>query len=115
MIFPPVVNRDLLLIRPKAPYFQWAGDVFDMSAEAARADLEGGAQAWLIRPTRGEVMDEATLKKHYRAVFKEALESWCTDEERWPRPLAFKLFQEWFDWEYFPMVLDLCKEPLVRE
>ncbi len=115
MFFPPVVNRDLLLVRPREPYWRWAAAVEGMTPEAVKAELEGGAQAWLIRESRADRLDEAWLKKHYKTIFEEHLEAWCTDEELWPSPRPYARFKEWFEWEYHQMVLDLCKENLERE
>lgn len=52
-----------------------------------------------------EVTDEL-LEPHWKAIFQELLEAWCTHRKSWPHPRSLAMFREWFHIEYCSLVLD---------
>lgn len=42
------------------------------------------------------------------ALLDRGRELRCSDEDAWPTPLSFELFEEWFEIHFSPLVQDLC-------
>jgi len=55
------------------------------------------------------------VRKHYREIFEQALDSWMTDASVWPDKRDLRTFRKWFDVEYHDFLVDLCDEPLFSE
>jgi len=55
------------------------------------------------------------LKAHWRVIFKEELEGWCTDENTWPKSRNEALFRAWFKLELCTIVFDVGKTALKIE
>ena len=61
----------------------------------------------LIPDEYGEFTYEKFIKKIYKQIFEEQLESWMTDSDVWPKKRNYKTFKKWFDvlcsdmtWDY---------------
>ena len=80
-----------------------------------REDMEGlndDESLYLIPTydTDAEALDR--LRDRYPLIFAEELELWCQDQNLWPSPRPFELFQRWFRVRFFHLVEDLGGEPL---
>jgi hypothetical protein len=100
-----MLNRGVLIVRPRRPYIDWAAQLDDSGivpdAEEERTvylipEFESDAEAW-------EILEEV-----YAEVFERELEGWHTDEAAWPQNRTFVMFKEWFDIELHSVVEDLC-------
>ncbi len=105
------VNRSVLLVRPRAPYLEWAaanGDGVDYPVDHERT-------AYLL-PVYGDATEgEAVLRRHCAAIFEAELEAWCTDESTWPRRQTYAEFLRWFEVEQHSIVVDLAADAPVHE
>ena len=96
------INRTAITIIPKQSYIDWANS------------FEGGvgydrihATTILISDKYDEFDYEVYLKKIFKDVFKEQLESWMADPDDWPPKRTYKMFKDWFEvicsdmtWDY---------------
>lgn len=96
------INRTSLTIIPKKPYTNWVN-----SFEDGVGYDKVHATTILIPDRYGEFDYEVYLKKIFKHVFDEQLESWMADPGVWPPKRTYKMFQEWFDvicsdmtWDY---------------
>lgn len=96
------INRTAITIIPKQPYIEWANS-FD---DAETYDTPH-ATTILIPDKYDEFNYETYLKKIYKIIFEEELESWMTDPDDWPKKREYKIFKKWFDvicsdmtWDY---------------
>jgi len=85
--------------------------------ECAGEEIEGFEASVYLLPesNAADLSDPTVLKAHWRGIFKEELEGWCTDEETWPKHRTEALFRAWFKLEFFTVLHDLGKIPLVLE
>ena len=104
-----VVNRAVLVAKPKRPFLDWAN-----STDGPRYDPEE-AFPFLVRELPDPRAYNTLIRKHYREIFEQALNSWMTDVATWPRKRDLKTFREWFDVEYHEFLIDLCDLPLASE
>jgi hypothetical protein len=101
-----LVNRAVLIVKPKQPFLDWAngteGPPFNPNE----------AFPFLVRELEDSRQYDSLIKKHYREIFEQALDSWMTDEAIWPQKRDLKTFREWFEVEYHDFLVDLCDEAL---
>ncbi len=96
------INRTAITITPRQPYIDWANNFDDgIGYDGVHATTV------LIPDSYGELDFETYLKKIFKHVFEEQLESWMTDPDGWPPNRTYKMFKEWFNvlcsdmtWDY---------------
>jgi hypothetical protein len=100
-----MLNRGVLIVRPRQPYLDWASQLDDSGLVP---DPEDEQTVYLIPEFESD--DEAweILEDAYAQVFERELEGWHTDESAWPQNRTFAMFKEWFDIELHSVVEDLC-------
>lgn len=96
------INRTALTILPKQPYIDWTNRFSD-----ERVYYKEFVTTILIPDKYGEFDYEIYLKKIFKSVFEEHLESWMADPDVWPKKRTYKMFKKWFDvicsdmtWDY---------------
>lgn len=104
-----LVNRAVLIVKPKQPFLDWAN-----ALEGPEFD-PNDAFPFLVRELPDSRNFDTLIKKHYRVIFEEALNSWMTDPDAWPANRGLKTFREWFDVEYYDFLVDLGDQPLDSE
>jgi hypothetical protein len=57
----------------------------------------------------------AYLKKNFDKIFINELDTWLTDEDDYPEKRTYKMFTDFFEVVFHNMVLDLEKEPVIKE
>ena len=104
------VNRSVLIIIPRQPYYDWGGRVFN------EPPLDPFEECWsyLLDDDWDFHRAERFLKANYDGFFQELLDGMCTDPETWPKKRTWKLFNEWFDWHYSSLVWDLLPGKGIR-
>ena len=103
------INRAVLIVKPKQPFLDWASSTGDPPYDP------DDAFAFLVRELPDSRMSDQLVKKHYREIFEQALDSWMTDISVWPERRDLKTFREWFDVEYHDALVDLEDGPLEAE
>lgn len=101
------IDRLVVVLKPKTPFLNWVNthkddEEDDVTLEELRQDCT--ALLVPIFDTRTEV--EEYLGSIHQSLFETELCAWTLDEETWPQPISFHLFQEWFDFEIHSLVLD---------
>jgi hypothetical protein len=107
-----MLNRAVLIVRPKQPYIDWAAGLDDSGLVP---DAEDEQTVYLIPSYEDD--DEAweIVEEVYETVFENELYDWHTDESAWPQDRDFAMFQEWFDIELHSVVEDLCDDELLED
>ena len=107
-----MLNRGVVIVRPKQPYLDWAAGLDD-SGLVPNSDDE---QAVYLIPNF-ENNDEAweILSEVYSEIFESELFAWHIDEKAWPLLRNFEIFKQWFSIEFHSMVEDLCDYEIVDE
>jgi hypothetical protein len=96
------INRTAITIIPKKPYIDWADSFNDVKVYYKEA-----VTTILIPDEYDEFNYEKFIKKSYKPIFEEQLESWMADPDVWPKKRDYKTFKKWFDilcsdmtWDY---------------
>jgi hypothetical protein len=96
------INRTAITIIPKQPYIDWANNVEDSAGYDKKY-----VTTILIPDKYDEFNYEIYMKKIYKKIFVEELESWMMDSDDWPADMTYKIFKEWFEiicsdmtWDY---------------
>jgi len=104
------INRAAVVVRPKAPFFDWA------------RTLEGGLPN-SVKPWTSvylfEIPDDddfdTVVRERFLEVFEEQLESWHLVVDHWPAPRTYAMFEQWFDFEIAEPVRDLDESDIEHE
>lgn len=110
--YPPTINRAVVMVIPKKPYYDWDKAVFP--------DTEGlenleEYNSYLIEDSVLPRDPKKALKKHWEWIFENELFGVCTDEDTWPANRTWKLFGEWFEVKFSTVVLDLVEGSILKE
>ena len=100
-----MINRSVLIVRPKQPYTDWAAGLDDSGIVP---DVQGEQTVYLIPNYVNDDDAQEIIAQIYGQLFDNQLWSWHTDESAWPKNRDFKTFQEWFTIELHSVVEDLC-------
>src|SRR6266581_3566731 len=108
-----MLNRGVVIVRPKQPYLNWAAGLDD---SGLMPDPNDEQTVYLI-PSYDDDEEEAweILWEMYPAIFENELYGWHTDEAAWPKGRDFGMFKEWFEIEVHSVVEDLCEYEVADE
>jgi hypothetical protein len=106
------VNRNALLVKPKPAFWNWFKQN-DNDFEAPQLPPEH--TIYLIGEKDSDKETADWLKKNFDKIFINELEGWITDEHYWPKKRNYKMFTDFFEVEYHSMVMDLEKEPVIKD
>jgi hypothetical protein len=101
------LNRTAVIVIPKEPFLDWVHQSDPDDAKITLADLHHDLTVYLLDKWAYLADFELELKAVYEEIFEEALASWYTDEEMWPKNRSYQEFQRWFDCSPHSMVIDL--------
>jgi hypothetical protein len=107
-----MLNRGVLIVRPKQPYLDWAAALDDSGLAAG---LEGEGTVYLIPNFDDEDDGWGIVEEVYAEVFENELLGWHRDESDWPRQRNLEKFLAWFEVELYPVVVDLGQDEIVDE
>jgi hypothetical protein len=96
------INRAAVVVRPKAPFFEWA--------RSLEGGLPEGTEPWtsvyLVEAGDNEEPSRV-LRRCFASIFEEQLEAWHRNPDDWLKPRSMAMFREWFDAEVVDLVFDL--------
>lgn len=105
------VNRCVVVIRPLAPYLEWASKVSDDDF-LDEEDAEVLASAYLLPDLDDEDDAEELLAKNAARIFEGELAQWHDDESRWPKTRDLDTLLQWFAIDLVPLVMDIADSDL---
>jgi len=106
----PTLNRSVLLVIPKQPFYDWSNGLFPDSSETNFAGFDEH-NSYLLEDELFLDDPKTELKTYWKNIFTNELFGQCTDENTFPT-LTWKRFTEWFELYRSSMVTDLTDEPL---
>jgi len=107
-----MINRGVLIVRPKQPFLDWAAGLDDSDV---LPDVDGEQTVYLIPDYDTDDDLQAVIEKVYSEIFENELWGWHTDESAWPENRDLKTFREWFAIETHSVIEDLCDYELTEE
>ena len=105
------INRGVILIVPKQPFYDWANHL--TPDDTVNAEDFDEYSSYLI--TDDFTSSDKVVEKYYKQIFEEQLLGMWTDEKDWPQRRSFRLFKEWFTYYVSSMVIDLEKGKIIHE
>ncbi len=111
MTAPSPINRIAVTLIPTEACLAWinSGDDDKLTLD----EIREAPTTFLLPVGRDE--PEAQVRRHFKAMFEEELNSWYTDSSLWPKDLSFKTFKKFFTIQVASMVIDLGKGAIVRD
>lgn len=113
MIDYPTINRNLLLVVPKQPFYDWSNKLFSDLAPTQASDVQEH-NSYLLEEDLFLDDPKKELKKYWKSIFINELFGQCTDKSTFPK-LSWKLFTEWFDFYRSSVIMDLSEDPLYTQ
>lgn len=107
-----MLNRAVLLVRPKQPFLDWAAQLDDSGLVP---NVEGEQTVYLIPQFDDDDEGQKVLHRVFAEVFERELFGWHIDEAAWPPKRNFALFRKWFTVELHSVVEDICDFELVDD
>jgi len=106
------INRSVIVLLPKQLALDWIKRVDPNPPDLTLEELRQEPDAFLVREDRVELPEQAErwVDRRWEMFFETFLEDWYTDESMWPPTRTLKMFKEWFEIQYCPMVWDLAEE-----
>ena len=107
-----MINRGVLIVRPKQPFLDWAAGLDD---SGVLPDVEGEQTVYLIPEFDTPRDANSIIEQVYLEVFENELYGWHTDESEWPVNRDLQTFREWFVIELHSVVEDLCDYEMIDD
>ena len=109
------VDRNVAIVKLKDPFLSWLKAIQHPDAGMSAAYLNQYCTALLIPDFVLDEDSRAYIHSHYQAIFENELKSWHQDEAVFPKQRDLKMFEEWFDIEFYTTVLDTADGEIVKE
>lgn len=100
-----MINRSVVIVRPRQPCLDWAAGLDDSGIVPDPGDEQ---TVYLIPQYEDDEDAWEILEEIYPYIFENELFGWHTDESAWPSERGFDTFKEWFSVELHAVVEDLC-------
>lgn len=107
-----MLNRGVLIVRPKQPYLDWAAGLDD---SGLIPDPDDERTVYLIPSFEDDDQASEILEEVYAEIFERELDAWHTDESAWPSNRTFAMFEEWFHIELHSIVEDLAGDEILDD
>ncbi len=108
-----MLNRGVLILRPKQPFIDWAKSLTD--DEGLAPDPSGEQTAYLIPDCESEEELADFLDMVHGDLFERELGCWGVDPATWPEERNLTMFHDWFQIEVHTVVEDLVADELVDD
>lgn len=109
----PTINRYAVLLVPTDECVAWINSCPNDDKQTTLEEAQKEPTVYLI--PEGKAEPESYVRRHFKAMFEEELNSWYTDPHLWPKDRSFKTFKKFFTAQVSTVVFDLGKEMIVRE
>lgn len=105
------LNRDLLVVRPREPYLEWARSVSD-DVPISEEDIREWADAFLLPECDTEEEALEWIAENCDTIFELMLTDWVMDPTMWPDDRSWGAFKRWFTFKRIQTTWDLVDAPL---
>jgi hypothetical protein len=112
-----IINRSAISVSARKALIDWVNtvDPENIIVYSEPSDYDE-ATVYLIEELDSEDDFQDWIRENYQEIFEEELFSWIMDDSKWPEPLTFELFTQWFQVTHQSMVFDFNdSEPLEYE
>jgi hypothetical protein len=107
----PTINRHAAVLVPTEACLDWVKSCAEFVDDSPLGQAEREPTIYLVP----DDPVEDYIRRHFRAIFEEELNSWYTDRDMWPKDLTFENFKRFFKIHTTTMVYDLGKGKIEHE
>ena len=102
------INRDALLARPSAAMLEWVNSLYpeDEQNEYTSEPSHDDWDVFLLPESEDYEEGLDYVEQHCDEFLAIMLEDWCLEEERWPSPLDWDLFNKFLEYSVQTVVMD---------
>lgn len=111
MTTPSLINRIAVTLIPTQACLDWINSCDE--DKVTLDEIQNDSTTFLLPEGRDE--PERQVRRHFKAMLIEELNSWYTDKTMWPKDLSFRTFKKFFTIHVASMVLDLGTGEIVKE
>ena len=111
------INRGMIILMPKQPFLDWVMRVDPTPSNLTLEDIRREQDGFLVSQESIEITEDAQswVYRRWKMFFELQLNDWYTEESMWPQKRSLKMFKEWFDIRYHPMLWDMTQEAIQHE
>ena len=109
------LNRSAIVVKPKQRFLDWLHTADPTSHGITFLDVAGEPTIYLIPECDTDEDLAGVLRELCEEIFEEQLDSWYRDTSAWPQDRRYDVFCQWFEYQHYSMLIDLCDEPLIRD
>ncbi len=106
------INRHAVILLSTQACLDWINSC-PSDRPITLAEVQQEPTVYLI--PQGTAKPESYVRRHFKAMFEQELNSWYTVPELWPNDLSFKTFKMFFTIHVSTVVFDLGTGMIVRE
>ena len=103
----PTINRSAVILLPTEACLEWVKSCPDFVSDAPLGEAGREPTVYLI--PEAKMAPDDYIRRHYKPMFEEELNSWYTDPRMWPKDRSLKTFRKFFTILVTTMVYDLGK------
>ena len=109
------INRTAIVIIPGRPFLDWLQRADPTSGELSLQDLRREPTIYLLPECENEEEARKFLEDVCGGIFEEQLNGWYRVPSSWPAHRDLNAFDDWFEWSFHSVIVDLCHGRLLRE
>ncbi len=112
---PFVLNRTAVIVTPKKKFINWVMNVEDSSEwKVTEKEIKKDPGVYLVDRAYSSDMREirSIMERSYLDIAIEEFAAWWTDVDDWPVIKNLKEFEEFFEWNFHDMIVDISEDEL---
>jgi len=98
------VQRLALIVRPTRRYVEWANSIDLRRPRLSLTEARAHPSIYLVNAVTDDLLED---DRNALMIFESELESWTSDESKWPANRTARLFRSWFEVATSPQIWDL--------
>jgi hypothetical protein len=109
------INRTTIVVTPGQRFVNWLHQADVTSADLKLDNLRLEATIYLLPECDSETEARGHLEALCGRIFEEQLDGWYRVPSSWPKRRDFEAFNDWFEWSFHSVIVDLCADSLIEE
>lgn len=108
------INRTAILFQPKQPFIDWLNRYEESGYVYRINERRNDSSLYLIEGIKSIDNFKQLISEKFKLFFELELDKYPFSKDTWPDTSDYKVFEEWIDFTYHSIVIDLCDLPLNR-
>ena len=110
-----MLNRMAVVVTARQPFLDWLRSVDPTNDDVTLAEVNSEPPVYLLPECVDDDAAARCVRRHCGEILEAEIDGWWTERRDWPAKLTPKIFDEWFEWRWYSMVVDLGEGELVEE